>query len=373
MSLDKLPKDILLELFKHLSPDDISLSMCCKHWYHTLQSDDDFWRLFIRQYEMHYFFPDFPPREVLMRWYLRFSSVIDVYPEMLSLFKRATEYVPRDSFSEGCNPEEFDLCLPDDIKCFYLMANGQNGILTPLFGSYSFYDHYMRMTMITLENSMLIKFPVNGLDPFIFSRCGNKVYFIHENKVYVNSSNFRTYYQIGDSFSSFLSDHLTKVETGYYGLVNDEFSDMLTINLFPMKDIPQAVTNGIVIKASPMYIHEKSSLNNHFWSYKIILEMDENESENKSCVLISRHWEITDESGNVDVVDGSGVIGLYPEVYPGSHFSYESCCSLSSPGKMQGWFTMKYPDGSTINAIVPPFYFIIPPSVSITNLLNTSN
>jgi uncharacterized protein affecting Mg2+/Co2+ transport len=37
------------------------------------------------------------------------------------------------------------------------------------------------------------------------------------------------------------------------------------------------------------------------------------------CKLVSRYWEITC-NGNTQVTQGPGVIGLYPDVYPGSVF-----------------------------------------------------
>jgi ApaG protein len=60
-------------------------------------------------------------------------------------------------------------------------------------------------------------------------------------------------------------------------------------------------------------------------------------------------------------VDGPGVIGLYPSVYPGSYFEYESCCSCKTKtGSMKGSFNMKSELGHSFDIVVPEFFFVTP-------------
>ena len=65
--------------------------------------------------------------------------------------------------------------------------------------------------------------------------------------------------------------------------------------------------------------------------------MSENHNKEDSCKLANRHWIITDGNFATENVSGPGVIGKYPEMYPGAIFEYASCCPLStSTGQMGG-------------------------------------
>lgn len=65
----------------------------------------------------------------------------------------------------------------------------------------------------------------------------------------------------------------------------------------------------------------------------------------------------------LEVVQGPGVIGLYPDVYPGMEvFAYQSICHQRGPGGwMEGQFTMRTPNGQVFSIDVPRFHFEIPP------------
>ncbi len=62
--------------------------------------------------------------------------------------------------------------------------------------------------------------------------------------------------------------------------------------------------------------------------------------------LMSRHWTITDSSGEVREVQGDGVVGEQPVIRPGEHYEYSSACDLSTEiGKMQGSYRMRREEG----------------------------
>ena len=53
--------------------------------------------------------------------------------------------------------------------------------------------------------------------------------------------------------------------------------------------------------------------------------------------LLNRHWIITDGRGDVQEVEGPGVIGQQPWLGPGEQFTYSSGAVLKTPvGTMQG-------------------------------------
>ena len=72
--------------------------------------------------------------------------------------------------------------------------------------------------------------------------------------------------------------------------------------------------------------------------------------------LLSRHWMITDGTGNTDEVRGPGVVGEQPLLSSGQSFSYTSACTLQTPvGMMQGTYQMLSQDGTRFDAEVAPF------------------
>ncbi len=77
------------------------------------------------------------------------------------------------------------------------------------------------------------------------------------------------------------------------------------------------------------------------------------------CTLVSRRWVI-DASGDdePEVVEGPGVIGLHPDVYPGMPvFSYASCCYLKAQrGTMGGHFMMRHADTGELFAVTVPTF-----------------
>ena len=72
--------------------------------------------------------------------------------------------------------------------------------------------------------------------------------------------------------------------------------------------------------------------------------------------LISRHWIITDASGQVQEVKGLGVVGRQPKLAPGESFEYTSSCPLGTPfGSMEGTYQMVTSGGRRFDAEIAAF------------------
>jgi len=116
-----------------------------------------------------------------------------------------------------------------------------------------------------------------------------------------------------------------------------------------------------------LFIPENSSrlAGKYFWAYSVSMSMDKEEKRENSCQLTTRHWEIRAQNAPPEFVDGPGVVGHYPEMYPGAFFRYESCCPLDTPtGRMGGTFQMKKKiDQTVFDAVVPTWDFVIPPVI----------
>ncbi len=115
----------------------------------------------------------------------------------------------------------------------------------------------------------------------------------------------------------------------------------------------------IAVTAIPQYIAEQSDPANdsYVFAYAITIE-------NVGTVpaqLISRHWIITDGSGEVQEVRGLGVVGRQPLLQPGEKFEYTSGCQLDTPvGTMRGSYQMTAVDGKQFEARVPEFTLAVP-------------
>ena len=65
--------------------------------------------------------------------------------------------------------------------------------------------------------------------------------------------------------------------------------------------------------------------------------------------------------GNMERVQGAGVVGETPVLAHGQSFEYTSFCPLrTSMGYMQGGYTMKLPNGETFRAEIEPFTLAVP-------------
>ena len=80
-----------------------------------------------------------------------------------------------------------------------------------------------------------------------------------------------------------------------------------------------------------------------------------------SARLMTRHWIITDGLGEIEQVQGPGVVGEQPHLEPGQQFQYTSGCVLKTPrGTMHGTYQMVRDDGDGFDAEIAPFVLSAP-------------
>jgi ApaG protein len=124
-----------------------------------------------------------------------------------------------------------------------------------------------------------------------------------------------------------------------------------------------SVTEGIEITVRSEYVESQSSPEeaHYFFVYEVTIE---NIGE-RNVQLLSRHWVITDGTGEEKHVRGDGVVGEQPVLEPGEVFQYKSFCPLETPvGSMLGSYRFKRPEGAIFDAIIAPFTLALP------NMLN---
>jgi ApaG protein len=115
----------------------------------------------------------------------------------------------------------------------------------------------------------------------------------------------------------------------------------------------------ISVSAAPQYVAEQSepARGNYVFAYTISIE----NIGTVAAQLISRHWIITDASGQVQEVRGLGVVGRQPLLQPGEKFVYTSGCQLETPvGTMRGSYQMTGVDGMQFEARIPEFTLAVP-------------
>lgn len=118
-------------------------------------------------------------------------------------------------------------------------------------------------------------------------------------------------------------------------------------------------SNGIRIVVRSAYVPEKSAPahNRFFFAYRVQISNVGNET----AQLLSRKWIITDAHGEVDTVEGPGVVGEQPVLEPGKSFEYTSFCPLKTPfGSMHGHYNFVRPDGEAFRATIAPFHLAVP-------------
>lgn len=120
------------------------------------------------------------------------------------------------------------------------------------------------------------------------------------------------------------------------------------------------ISEGITISVETYYQPEYSNpVNGEFmFAYRITIE-----NNNIFPVkLLTRHWEIYDSNGSMRVVEGDGVVGVQPQIDPGTSYQYVSGCNLKSEiGKMMGTYQMvNINTEKEFNVIIPAFDMCAP-------------
>jgi ApaG protein len=125
----------------------------------------------------------------------------------------------------------------------------------------------------------------------------------------------------------------------------------------------EAVTRGIRVLVESFFDGERSSPQEgyYFFAYRVrITNLDSD-----TVQLVSREWFITDANGQVQRVQGPGVVGEQPVLARGESFEYTSFCPLpTAVGSMHGSYRMVFQNGDSFEAAVAPFSLIAPHAVN---------
>lgn len=117
--------------------------------------------------------------------------------------------------------------------------------------------------------------------------------------------------------------------------------------------------NRMAVTAVARYLPEESDpeVSRYVFAYRIEIH---NEGE-IAAQLVTRHWWVTDGSGEVQEVHGSGVVGQQPLIATGASFEYTSGAVLETPvGAMHGYYEFVDEQGRSFEAAIPAFSLSVP-------------
>ena len=122
------------------------------------------------------------------------------------------------------------------------------------------------------------------------------------------------------------------------------------------------LTDGIRVRVRSEYLPQQSDPEAQRYLFAYHIEIS-NESPRK-IQLLEREWIITNGRGEVEKVQGEGVVGLQPEIHPGESFRYSSGCPLDTPvGTMEGHYLCRDEDGRRIEVRIGVFRLALPMSL----------
>ena len=119
------------------------------------------------------------------------------------------------------------------------------------------------------------------------------------------------------------------------------------------------ISEEVEIRVESYFLEEHSNPEeNHFvFAYKIRIK----NLSARTIKLLTRHWVITDSSGEVNEVRGEGVVGEQPVLGPNEEFEYTSGSHLKTEmGTMHGSYQMITDEGEALDVNIPCFSLAVP-------------
>lgn len=124
----------------------------------------------------------------------------------------------------------------------------------------------------------------------------------------------------------------------------------------------EKTTNNYQVIVEPHYESDRSRPDQQLYvfSYHVIIR-----NNGIAPIQINkRSWTITDAFGNIQYIEGDGVIGQQPVILAGESFSYTSYCPLkTSFGTMKGHYYVISEAGKSFKIDIPEFILAHPHAV----------
>ena len=111
---------------------------------------------------------------------------------------------------------------------------------------------------------------------------------------------------------------------------------------------------GVRVTVASRYLTQESDPTAQRYVFAYTITIENNASE--ASQLLTRHWFITDGQGELEEVNGAGVVGQQPRIQPGQGFRYTSGAILKTPvGVMRGHYEFVTDAGEHFDVAIPQF------------------
>ncbi|NWU77186.1 FBX3 protein, partial [Onychorhynchus coronatus] len=394
LSLELLPTDPLLLILSFLDYRD--LVSCCylNRRLNQLSSHDPLWKRHCKKYWLiseeeksrrneswkSIFISTYSDLGRYIRYYATLKKAWD------DLVKYLGQWCPRmiGSLKESVREEDLDAVeaqirckLPDDYRCSFRIHNGQKLVVPGLMGSMALSNHYRSEDLLDIDTA------AGGFQQRLgLKQCLPLTFCIHtglSQYMALESVEGRNKYEIfyqcpdqtsrkpsaivmfitGTSYLEWFTSYVNKVVTGDYPIIRDQ------IFRYVHDKECVATTGDITVSVSTSFLPELSSVHppHYFFTYRIRIEMSKDALPEKACQLDSRYWRIINAKGDVDEVQGPGVVGEFPIISPGRVYEYTSCTTFSTTsGYMEGYYTFHclYYKDRFFNVTIPRFHMVCP-------------
>lgn len=116
-----------------------------------------------------------------------------------------------------------------------------------------------------------------------------------------------------------------------------------------------ATTEQVTVTVRPVYLDDRSDVLARQFVFAYAIEIANGGAD--EVQLLRRYWLITDADGQVEEVEGEGVVGQQPVLAPGDVHRYTSYCVLKTfEGTMEGTYLMQRESGARFRIQIPRFY-----------------
>uniref|UniRef100_A0A8C6SJC6 F-box protein 3 n=1 Tax=Neogobius melanostomus TaxID=47308 RepID=A0A8C6SJC6_9GOBI len=332
---------------------------------------------------------------LFMHTFSDLGRYVDVYSSLKRHWDELTEFLqqrcPRiiASLKDGATEAELDavesqigLELPDDYRCSCRIHNGQKLVIPGLMGSMSLSNHYRSEVLLDVETAaggvqtrpgMTHCLPLTfcfhtGLSQYLAlrgeeGRARGELFYPCPNQRASDPSAIDMFIT-GSSFSSWFTSYVQNVVTGAFPILRDQ------IFRYVHENGCVATTDNITVSVSTSFLPELSSVHppHYFYTYRIRIEMSPDASPSAACQLDSRYWKITTSDGNVEEVQGPGVVGKNWSASSGDDarkvHEYASCTTFSTPSEfMEGHYTFHrlVNKEEVFQVAIPRFHMECPP------------
>ncbi|XP_054650523.1 F-box only protein 3 isoform X1 [Dunckerocampus dactyliophorus] len=394
--MDLLPSDPLLHILSFLDFRDLIHVSFINRRLNDLSKHNPLWRPLCSK---HWLLTDNERLQNGRSWYDLFKEYyrdlgryIQYYPVLKKAWEQLTSFLrqrcPRmiTSLKEGASEAELSSIeaqigcrLPGDYRCSYRIHNGQKLVIPGLMGSMSLSNHYRSEVLLDVETA------AGGFQQRKGMRCCLPLTFCFHTGLsqYMALEHtegrrmFESFYPCpvcdqtaqdpsavdmfitGSSFLEWFTTYVNNVVTGEYPIIRDQ------IFRYVHDKSCVTTTGDITVSVSTSFLPELSSVHppHFFFTYRIRIEMSSSAPPEAACQLDSRYWKITTSDGNVEEVQGPGVVGEFPVMTPGKVHEYASCTTFSTPSEyMEGHYTFHRLDNKEVfNVAIPRFQMVCPP------------